>query len=1278
MMRIALSVLAWLVVLPAGAQPVRVERGVDVPAAWRPDRHLYVKGDLGVPEDRLDELSSWLAEHAPNWTILLARDARDETFRDAAGETFRGMDAVEHALGKTLPSSTAFGELRHPQTGEKNGAYFILFLDERKLSYHASEAYDRRQLGEDHWIGNLDAAAIAAMRQGGRVVDAARDTVTSIDRELARRIERESQARAREAERLRRVREETAAVIAATGPRLDELEARAAELRREYPRAVGGIARPPVGQYRAGLESAARTLEADQEQAAREVDSIVQAVDGHFRAIFAHADAPAAMAELREELDEIRVHEFSAAAREELQAAKDALNRAEEAHVLAEPAYADHFATAGARLEAVRRADRRTREELARLERLEREAAAVSGAPDLTELRRRIESGERIGNDLAQMESSLRRARMEVAGAVRRRQAAQAAALAGGGVLALALIVAAIRGNRRRRAPMQRALELFHERERELREQSDGLLDLFDRAKAAVGSAETLERSGWEGATRRLAGEALDDVDHLFILASGFDRAMARARALVLPESLPCRVRNWISSRNYERGMALLEREPLNFAPGDPLRLSLPGGAREMSGKGPEKPFSLTFPQLHEVFRERRERADHALSRLETCWQDVQREVAAIADRLEAIAGREGPETPAVYSALLPAVQRDHEEAVRLAAADPIAALDGPLPRAVRRLEDASAILDFRDELHGPLQTKLRGISSALAEQGRAVAWMRNRFDELARQLDALATAAVDEPAGERLGELEAVADELGKSAGCAKALDERAREVARPAIADLHVKLDKERDRIAAALGLPAERVFAEPPPENPTEWIRQAEAQLAATFADLDEGDPENAAAALAAGERHVAAGHGVIGLTIATFAEAEDEAARLARKHVQVAARLPEAREALAAMQAGWNLSALKFRESDETVVGAFGRANARVEDSGAGLEEAAEFYRAGRILAGRASRIDAERQLDEATAALGAIHAHQQLVETTFEENQRRIDDLGREHAGLAQAATAHHAGRGTIETVEELAAALGHAREEAGARGISADPFLVSLRLDELAQRLATVPPMLERDRAQYDEVARSLSAADREMAMARTHSRQSVDDRIPDSAEIVRCNEELAELEARLAEARCGFEMPHSDWSALDAAADAVTADAARLAARLRGELKVAEAAVRMMERAAGNVRQATGWIDLFGIGRTRNGGDDLDMARAALAAGNYTHAGELAALANRKAEHAIQQAAAERRRRSVSFGGGGGRSSFGGGSSRSSFRSGSGASRSSFSSGSGTSRSGW
>ena len=167
-----------------GENAKRLESGVAILDEWSKDQHLYVVGNLGVGESQLAGLEKWVDDNGPNWTILLMESSRGESYTDATGKSHRGIDAVEFALGQGLPARTAFGQLTDARTKEANGAFFILFLKDRKFSYSGMAHYERRGLGARNWAGNLDRAALKAMRNGGRIVEAAKGTVTLVDGQI--------------------------------------------------------------------------------------------------------------------------------------------------------------------------------------------------------------------------------------------------------------------------------------------------------------------------------------------------------------------------------------------------------------------------------------------------------------------------------------------------------------------------------------------------------------------------------------------------------------------------------------------------------------------------------------------------------------------------------------------------------------------------------------------------------------------------------------------------------------------------------------------------------------------------------------------------------------------------------------------------------------------------------------------------------------------------------------------------------------------------------------
>ncbi len=132
-------------------QAAGVIRATDLVKQWQPRSTLYLQGDVGVAPTCSTNSKHGLTLARPIGRSFSSKSATGESYTDASGQAFSGLDAVEHALGKGLPSQTAFGQLLDPRTQERNGAFFILFLKDRKFSYYGSDAQDRRGLGEDRW-----------------------------------------------------------------------------------------------------------------------------------------------------------------------------------------------------------------------------------------------------------------------------------------------------------------------------------------------------------------------------------------------------------------------------------------------------------------------------------------------------------------------------------------------------------------------------------------------------------------------------------------------------------------------------------------------------------------------------------------------------------------------------------------------------------------------------------------------------------------------------------------------------------------------------------------------------------------------------------------------------------------------------------------------------------------------------------------------------------------------------------------------------------------------
>ena len=171
-----LCVLLVLWVLPAAGQ-VRVSTIQEAIERWTPETQVYVMGDVGLQDAALADLEAWLKDRP--WTVLLVQDATGQRFQGVDGVVREGVDAIEYGTGQGIARASGF---------EPDGAILSIVLAQRALYYTAGTARDLRGLGEEAFQGNLDQWAIAALRNGGDIASAVKDTVTNVDSLLAQAI----------------------------------------------------------------------------------------------------------------------------------------------------------------------------------------------------------------------------------------------------------------------------------------------------------------------------------------------------------------------------------------------------------------------------------------------------------------------------------------------------------------------------------------------------------------------------------------------------------------------------------------------------------------------------------------------------------------------------------------------------------------------------------------------------------------------------------------------------------------------------------------------------------------------------------------------------------------------------------------------------------------------------------------------------------------------------------------------------------------------------------
>ena len=282
-----------------------------VVANWSKDKHLYVKGELRITSQVLSNLEKWLDENAPHWTVVLMRNARGESYTSLDHRVFSDMDAVEYALGRGLALRTNFSELVDPRTGETDGAVFVLFRDERKFSYYSSVAQDVRSLGESHWVGELDRPAFRAMRGGGRILDAVKDTITNINTRLTQKITAEKQQAQLELQAKKRAEVNLRTDCEELKKSIQQVETLAAKLREKYPEASGELTTPPTEQWRRQADEVIGMLTPNSVPKSTESFNLVaNDVEGYLNSYAAYDRFDEAVVPIEEGIEEIRSHKL--------------------------------------------------------------------------------------------------------------------------------------------------------------------------------------------------------------------------------------------------------------------------------------------------------------------------------------------------------------------------------------------------------------------------------------------------------------------------------------------------------------------------------------------------------------------------------------------------------------------------------------------------------------------------------------------------------------------------------------------------------------------------------------------------------------------------------------------------------------------------------------------------------------------------------------------------------------------------------------------------------
>ncbi|MEJ6642870.1 MAG: hypothetical protein QNL33_06400 [Akkermansiaceae bacterium] len=1240
--------LVCLFATEAKASPSAVElpSGVAILENWQVDQHVYTVGELGLGTEQLAGLEKWLDTNASNWTVLLMESSEGEKYPDVFGVHHHGINAVEHAMGKGLPARTGFGGLKDSTSGLANGAFFILFMKDRNFSYFGSEAYQRYRLGKDQWQGGLDRPAIAAMRNGGQIIDAVKDTIQSLDDRYRMAVAAEKE---RAQENLDKAEEGMERVQMSMGKAGKQFQ----EFWKNYENpGKGAFGISPLDEWQLDFERLKGYRRDGHPMLQLGGLTLLEEKVGQWRWEFQRFwKGEDDIKDLRKEVGNL--------------ASSDGVQKA--------------------KLELIQ----------GNMEGLE--DTYRDGDPEYVVEMSQVRTG--IARFL-QREGEIQ-SRQKIAGV---------AGVGGVGFLGLMGFL----GNRRRRRIKLEAETLLETRKAEMKEMSDRLFTMMDRAAIVVGPVNELEARGYTGETLKLSREALQKIDEGFVLSSNVKQIIEKAESLMEPGSPLSKSRNLVSGGRYEEAVDLLDAEVRAEAQEVP---DLEERARP--GERSDKVFAMPLDEWKGRTMDALDKAEEDLNEVDDAWTTIvsRREKLEAAIKL-IVQDWQAPadcwlRCEATFERWVPAMQEAFVAGSKLGRTDPVSALAGPLGGGERMVSEAGRLLNLISRFRREHWSALEDGEESLDARGRATVWVDRGLGDLSEKCEEIAAKGCSSGVDDEIGSLES---ELSIFAGRVTAsvnLAERAEVEGGPAIKSARSAVERGRRELASALGLKDDQILVEEG-GNPSTYLDEGRLQFDGALAALDLGEAGSAEVFLNEVAALLSRALNLVAESRRSHADYPEASEELWKRRGELEDLVKMATEKVEGMRSRYAPSALFVEvgvESGESYAGVPVLLDGFLVKIVQCLDRAKSSWAEGRLLE-CCSLIEEGRTLAGAGEGLSQDVKERVSDLAGFEvENLSALQARIREKEDLEKLILDRRVMTATVVEFGNLGVRLREASELVNAVEGWIDPHRADQVLDEIQVRLPAMREAIADDIEEHGNTQRlletvrvALGSAGRLCGMART-------DRIPDSRPTTDAQRRIESCKNEWEEVGVALDADHGDWRAWQERLRTIHLGLSEAVMSLQKELELARQAVRFLQTGAGDVRQAAGWSGRFGVRiNGRPGGDTLDRANRVMLDGSYQEAMEWAGRAQSEARSAIAsaeaeesaRALAEERRRAAkarearmrhqgfgsigessggsSFGSGsssGGRSS-GGGSSSSGRSGGSSVGRSSFSSGSGVGRSGW
>ncbi|MEZ6093322.1 MAG: hypothetical protein R3C03_03660 [Pirellulaceae bacterium] len=766
---------------------------------WDTDQTLFLQGSIGVSDEQLSNLSKWLNTNGPHWTIVLMETAAGQSYRTNAGSNFIGMDAVEHALGHGLSNQTDFGLLQNETTGESDGAIFVLFLRERKFSYFASDAQDRRRLGESHWIGDLDQQAIEAMRNGGRIVDAVKNTVTSVDRRLKSTIEHElAQERQRQKdielakeaaernvlylkERFRELRD----------IRLPEIETEAAAFLKAFPNAVTSVINPsPVSALTEQLQKLENILTTENVATVQQdFSALVEDINSVFNAYHSFLGFEIQFAALDRRCDTLA---FRTGTKEGEQASveiREMLDNAQVAYRAGNPEFVNLLARSEEKLKSVE--------------------AAVQGIL------------EKRATELASVQE-------------RRSWIWKTLVVVGAAIGSVSFFIGLIL-NWRRRKTMQVAVAEFEKRDRLSFELEKSVSELVGRRDMLLTGGLDAFQNRYEGETTRLAERINSLTSRAERGTQEIQRVTDQVHSTLFPRSPLAQFVNLISSARYHAAIALLSKATMNAS----ILESDESASAALQWTSFDQ-FSQTLTNNNTHLERMMDRLKAAVDTADDDLKNLRVQINRLnqeQQRLENESDRDSwLRVDSFEDHFLPELTSQHLLALSKLSRDPLFVKEQLVPNMTKMADDAFSLIARIDDVRGRVLPAALKMREEFERRANRSEWIRERLVAMGSQLNNLFEVAtkerIEKPLQYLSEEIALFETDSSELLRIADLIDEDLKDAYDRSISDVA----ETRSRIATHLGINSNEVMRDAC--DPDLQLNIAKKQAVATSSAIDRG--------------------------------------------------------------------------------------------------------------------------------------------------------------------------------------------------------------------------------------------------------------------------------------------------------------------------------------------------------------------------------------------------------------------------------------------------------